>query len=62
MFLLMINDDKLTSKCLGCGKTKLIKGNFASSPFVEGNIEYYCKSCKSKMLISLGLPIFTGWA
>jgi hypothetical protein len=47
-----LSEDKLSKKCLGCGKTKLIKGNFASSPFIEGNLEHYCKSCKSGMLTS----------
>ncbi len=45
-------EEKLSKKCLGCGKTKLIKGNFASSPFIEGNLEYYCKSCKTGLLTS----------
>lgn len=47
-----MSEEKLSKKCLGCGKVKLIKGNFASSPFIEGNVELYCKNCKTKMLTS----------
>ena len=47
-----MEDEKLTQKCLGCGKVKLIDKNFAKSPFISSGIELYCKTCKASMLIS----------
>jgi hypothetical protein len=43
--------DKLTKKCLHCGKSKLMS-EYGNTPFLDEGKELVCKVCKKQLLIS----------
>lgn len=44
--------ERLTKKCLHCGKTKTMKF-FTKTPFLKDGYELYCRDCKKKIISNL---------